>query len=259
MTTTGSGTTTIANASNNINVAANSVTINAPTGSASIMAGNNLAITAATGSINMNGHTVLQSQASQRTIAGCNISLSNGAKIVAMTGSLDLVVDNIHPSPGVIGTSSFTLDSTSTLFSGGSTLKIYTAIRSQNSVQGLINGQHFVPGTLFANSSTERWSTYYPFAGLGTPMTFFYKNGPSSGGGGSNPILFPKVHNFIKASEEYLQDMKSFDELVLEEKPFDLISEVRFQEGEEKKIQLMRFRRDYHLKWLESRNYMRGQ
>lgn len=263
MTTTGSGAATIANATtasaNNINVAANSVTMNAPTGSVSMIAGNNLAVTAATGSISLNAHSLLQAQANQTTIAGRNISLTNGAQMSAMTGSLDLVVDNINPSPGVIGTSGFTLDGSSALFAGGPTLKIYTAIRSQNSVQGLINGQTFVPGTLFANSSTERWSTYYPFAGLGVPFTFFYKNGPSSSGGGGNLIVFSDVYHFIKGSGEYLRDLERFDELALEAEPFDIVSEVRFQEGQEKKIQLVRFRRDYHLKWLEPRNYMRGQ
>ncbi len=261
MTTTGGGMTLIANApsSNDINIAANSLTMNALTGSANIISGNNLVMTAATGSINMNGISLLQSSASQTTIAGRNISLTNGSRIIAMTGSLDLVVDDIHPTPGVIGTSGFTLDGSSTLFSGGPTLKIYTAIRSQNSVQGLINGQPFVPGTLFVNNSRERWSTYYPFAGLGTPFTFFYKNGPSSAGGGGNLIAFSETFNFIKSSEEYLQDMQRFDDLALEEEPFDLISEVRFQEGQEKKTQVVRYRRDYHLKSLEPRNYMRGQ
>jgi hypothetical protein len=57
-------------------------------------------------------------------------------------------------------------------------MRIYTAIRSQNQINGLINGAPFIPGALFVNTNEEMWATYYPGGAYGGgPFTIYYKDG----------------------------------------------------------------------------------
>ncbi|MGH2638952.1 MAG: hypothetical protein ACRDF4_06690, partial [Rhabdochlamydiaceae bacterium] len=94
--------------------------------------------------------------------------------------------------------------------------------------------------------SIEQWGTYYSFAGLGFPFTFFYKDG-----------MIPSAKKgFLNPTQEYLQDMQRFDDLIVYEEMFDLESDLRFEQGYEKKKQLIRSRRDFHLKWLEPTTYL---
>ncbi len=56
------------------------------------------------------------------------------------------------------------MDSASSLSSiGGGTLKLYTAKRFQNNIQGSknLNGQTFSTSTYGIDSTTEFWSVYY--------------------------------------------------------------------------------------------------
>lgn len=106
-------------------------------------------------------------------IAQNDISMNPTGQIIA-GGNVELVTDNQAPVAPLIGPGAFLMDSNASITYGG-LLKIFTAIRSQNSVLGTFNGANFTPGTLFIDSNIERWCTYYPFAGLGSPYTIFYK------------------------------------------------------------------------------------
>jgi filamentous hemagglutinin family protein len=103
-----------------------------------------------------------------------NISMSPTGQMIA-GGSVELVTDNAFPTPNLIGPGAFLMDQAAFINYGG-TLRIFTALRSQNIVSGLFNGANFVPGPLFSDSATEQWCTYYPFPALGTPHTIFYKD-----------------------------------------------------------------------------------
>lgn len=111
-------------------------------------------------------------------IANENIEINDFARITNQgLGALTLVVDNDEPLAPVIGNGAFVL-SGSVGKAGGGLLRIFTARRSQNSITGTgnVNGDTFVPGTLFLNTATEQWDTYFPDTFGGTPYTFFYKD-----------------------------------------------------------------------------------
>ncbi|MEM7175143.1 MAG: filamentous hemagglutinin N-terminal domain-containing protein [Chlamydiota bacterium] len=94
------------------------------------------------------------------------------------TGTLTLIADNQAPTAPAIGTGSFRLSSLGTVATGGGALRIFTALRSQNSIVGTgnLNGATFTPGPLFVNTATEQWNTYFPSSFGGVPFTIFYKN-----------------------------------------------------------------------------------
>lgn len=112
-------------------------------------------------------------------IAGNDITVDSGTTILnSGNGSLTLVVDNQAPFFGQAGSGSFTLGETGTVGRvGGGALRIFTAIRSQNDIDGTlnINGTTFVPGPFGVDSATEIYSTYYPSSLGGSPFTIFYK------------------------------------------------------------------------------------
>ncbi|MGB8088153.1 MAG: filamentous hemagglutinin N-terminal domain-containing protein [Candidatus Rhabdochlamydia sp.] len=112
-------------------------------------------------------------------IAGKNIvmqSNTGSANIINKGGDVTLVTDNLFPVSPLIGPGFFAINST---VSASGELRIYTATRSQNQINDLINGSPFTPGTLFVDSNEEIWSTYYLGGGYGGgPFTIYYKEPP---------------------------------------------------------------------------------
>ena len=141
-------------------------------------------------------------------IAGNNMSIGNHSQLLITNinnADMTLVVDNQEPDSPYFGPGEFNFLSGAYISSQGGPLHIFTSVRSQNTIEGTINGQTFVPGLLYVDSPTEQWGTYYDpdisFSG-GEPFTFFYKDSgtnPSPGepgapvvgvpGGAENPFL----------------------------------------------------------------------
>jgi filamentous hemagglutinin family protein len=111
-------------------------------------------------------------------IAGKDIimqSNAGSANIINKGGNVTLVTDNLFPTSPFIGPGFFSINST---LSASEELRIYTAIRSQNQINDLINGAPFIPGTLFVDTSEEKWAIYYPGGSYGGgPFTIYYKDG----------------------------------------------------------------------------------
>lgn len=111
-------------------------------------------------------------------IAGKDIimqSNAGSANIINAGGNVTLVTDNLFPTAPLIGPGFFSINST---LSASGELRIYTAIRSQNQINDLINGAPFIPGTLFIDTNEEMWATYYPGGSYGGgPFTIYYKDG----------------------------------------------------------------------------------
>lgn len=235
--------------SSDITINTQSIGLNTGIGRCLISSGQNLNATA-TESVSVNGISLVTAVGNQTTIAGQNISVTNFGRMTTTQGDLNLVVDNLFPTPLLFGPGMFNLGSTSLLTSGG-TLRIYTSLQSLNTVAGLINGQSFTPGPVFVNTALEQWETYYPFAAKGVPFTIFYKNV-------FVPVAFVErqIPKYLSAQREYLQDMQRFDDLVLTENIFTVDSDVRFQKGLDKWKQLIRVRRDFHVKWLEPTTFL---
>ena len=152
--------------------------------------GNNMTMTAGrdfildnVGNITQNGSFV-----DMQLIAGRNMQILNNS-VINKGGSSDmnLVVDNAFPTFPNQGPGFFELDATSSIIhsgtetgpggvhTGASPLRIFTSVRSQNTIQGTIRGVNFVPGPAFVNTDLEQWCEYFFNPFFGAPFTVFYK------------------------------------------------------------------------------------
>ena len=111
-------------------------------------------------------------------IAGKNIimqSNAGSANIINAGGNVTLVTDNLFPTAPLIGPGFFSINST---LSASGEMRIYTAVRSQNQINDLINGSPFIAGTLFVDTNEEMWAIYYSGGSYGGgPFTIYYKDG----------------------------------------------------------------------------------
>ncbi len=113
-------------------------------------------------------------------IAGQNITIDGTSQLLAqgtINSSLTLDVDNAFPTAPSIGPGQFILAAGGIVSAGaGTPVKIYTAKRSQNTIQASINGTPFVPGPFGVDTATEKWSVYYPSGTYGGgAFTIYYK------------------------------------------------------------------------------------
>lgn len=110
-------------------------------------------------------------------ISGNNMFMNGTSSITSTNSSVTLVVDNDFPNPPLIGTGFFSM-ATGTQVNSASTLRIFTAQQPFNMIAGDLNGPlpGGFPGTLFQDTNSEVWCTYYPSNVNGTPLTVFYKN-----------------------------------------------------------------------------------
>lgn len=121
------------------------------------------------------------------------------AQVVNSNGNLTIVVDNQFPIFPGIGGGGFHLNS---LFSATGELRIYTARRSQNTINDLINGVAFSPGIFAVDSATEQWSTYFAEGVYGGGLfKIYYKEPiviilPSEVAGSSLADLLPPLRNY---------------------------------------------------------------
>ncbi len=99
--------------------------------------------------------------------------MSSTGQIVA-GGNVELVCDNQAPVPRLVDLGIFQMDAGSSIIAGAA-LRIFAARQSQTFISGTLNAQAFAKGTLFIDTQSERWCTYYPEPILGTPYTVFYK------------------------------------------------------------------------------------
>ena len=125
-------------------------------------------------------------------IADNSIRLETTSIVTANTGNLTLIVDNRFPTPPGMGLGAFILNAGATLTAGGQ-LCIYTARRSQNIINELVNGVPFIPGAFNVNTLIETWAAYFPNGGYGgLAFNFYYKEG--------TPVLGPVYFNNVAAN-----------------------------------------------------------
>ncbi len=102
-----------------------------------------------------------------------NITLTaNGS--IDTPSSVTIIVDNQMPIRPLIGSGSFVMETGS--FINGIPVAIYTALQGLNQIDGLINGEMFNPGTLYADTAREMWCTYWCSGVAGVPFTITYKD-----------------------------------------------------------------------------------
>ncbi|MBS0626281.1 MAG: filamentous hemagglutinin N-terminal domain-containing protein [Verrucomicrobia bacterium] len=219
------------------------------------------------GNITMNTNTLVQNQGNGPSTIGANANITmnstskiqntgigdlslfagvsgffNGASIVqSAQGSLTVVVDNLYPTPPQQGSGSF-ITAAGNKFTSGGPLRIFTAEREQNSIDGLLNFHDFVPGIEFVNTATEQWKTYYPSSFGGVPYTIFYKG--SSNGPTPNPLPIAET---TMAFLDFFTTLYVFDD--------PLFTEVAFTLGEGTETQtvyvMSRYYRNYNTKIID--------
>ncbi|MDX1949796.1 MAG: filamentous hemagglutinin N-terminal domain-containing protein [Rickettsiales bacterium] len=119
-----------------------------------INASNNISLYAYN-DINVSGESINAGN-NLTAIANNDMNIVNGSKVTAGNENVLVVDEN---SPFAVGAGGLTLSADSEI--SGDKVGIYTAKQDQNSIDGKISGQSFVPGLEYANSSTEQWLTFY--------------------------------------------------------------------------------------------------
>jgi len=116
-------------------------------------------------------------------LAGEDLNIGSLSKIfnLAPAGKVTLVADNYNPTSPLVGVGEFNLGSGASLSTAsGSSLFIYTALDTQNHVDGTMNASPLIlPIIPFVNTPDAQWGIYYPNnpnAVTGTPYTIFYKD-----------------------------------------------------------------------------------
>ena len=194
----------------NVNIQSGSFFLNGSSGamgSFSRVLGNNVSVLSANMSI---GHTGSNPRSAEifgsntvLAIANLDITLNPDSFVHTTSGDLILVVDNGDPDSPDIGDGQFVINSGAELTSGNA-LRIFTAMRSQNTISAPLNGAAFVPGQFLINSNTEQWGEYFPDNFGGFPFTIFYK------------VAIPnEAHNeHGRVIAEMFQNLKTYDELL---------------------------------------------
>ncbi|MBX7065780.1 MAG: filamentous hemagglutinin N-terminal domain-containing protein [Parachlamydiales bacterium] len=174
---------------------------------------------------------------------GISMYLLNQSQILSNGGSVSLVVDNLFPTEAIgIGNGAFLMDGGAVVNSNGGLTRIFTARRPLNRIEGVINGQIFVPGPEFVNSNEEIWGVYYFSALGGNPFTVFYKE--------IVPIpVVPAINNLVtRSNNEFYYDLRSFDDFIFTAIPINVYYDSKYFAEETLDYRsLRRFYRDYHL------------
>jgi filamentous hemagglutinin family protein len=140
------------------------VTLSSTTGRIDTLAGDNTAVT-----------TNVSTAGFIQMVTGNDMSLFGTADISSSGSGVTLVVDNDFPAAPLIGLGFFYMEAGAQVNSVDQ-LRIYTAQQPFNTILGLLNGNLFARGTLFQNSNSEVWCTYFDDGTQGTPFTVYYKN-----------------------------------------------------------------------------------
>jgi filamentous hemagglutinin family protein len=139
-------------------------------------------------------------------LVGHNLHMNPITKIQnnALNQPITIVVDNQYPDPPELGEhhiemkmhSSISTKNNSApirLFSSEQSLYNIAYIDSNNYAR--INGQPFIPGAEFVDTSQEKWGIYYPslLGGVVSPFfTFFYKNSQSTAVNPATNIVYQR-------------------------------------------------------------------
>ena len=151
----------------NITLNANSRVYNDGNGKTTALAINDLYV---------NGDALIQNIGTGQLniFSGVSSFFNDTSKVLAGGGDIAIVVDNNFPTPPEVGLGRFVASSGFEVLSPGK-VRIFTAIRSQNMIQSVLNGNTFIPGIEYFNTATVKWKIWYfsPLGGM--PYTVFYK------------------------------------------------------------------------------------
>lgn len=118
-------------------------------------------------------------------------------------GNTTLIVDNQRPFRPLIGPGFFDMDSGTFITTGG-LLTIYTALQNLNTINGLLNGMMFIPGTPYVCTGQEIWCSYFcdtTCSISGFPFTIAYKD-----------CLQVVTMQAMKVVTEFLVDLHPYNE-----------------------------------------------
>mgnify|MGYP006279101459 CR=1 FL=1 len=113
-----------------------------------------------------------------RAISELDINLTSDADIDASNNATFVVDEKTPFSPGA---GAFKMADGAEIDTG-ERLAIYSSVRSQNNIDGKLNGVDFAPGEEFVDTDTEQWEVFYQNKDTqgDDPYVVYYKNSPSN-------------------------------------------------------------------------------
>ncbi|NGX51301.1 MAG: Heme/hemopexin-binding protein [Chlamydiae bacterium] len=174
--------------------------------------GGDLSVIASQGNINLFGMSSLSSLTHAATIiAGKSLVMENSARInsIGNTGTT-IVVDHQNSGGGLV------MAPRTSITTGEAPLRIFTARRAFNSIQGRLNGYPLIESPLYLTTNSERWGTNYPNLSYSSHFLLFHKESgliQLVAGGISQKEFDRVVINFIGPfTAELFRDLHPYDE-----------------------------------------------
>jgi len=173
------------------------------------------------GSLYLYGNSGIHSHTHQtKILAGNSVIMENFSHIKSIgEQGTTIVVDQLDNAGGIV------LGTNASINTGRSPLRIFTTKRSQNLLQGTLNGHRYSPSLHYLSTLHEKWGTSYPDPFFAAPFTVFHKeNGLIHVGSNAfDQKTFSEVLiNYIGPyTAEMQRDLHPYDEYTSEEISFE--------------------------------------
>jgi len=161
------------------------------------------------------GSAIISALGEIEAIANVDLIMEAEGEIFSEQGAVTLVVDNAFPNPDDIGNGRFIMKPGSAVTAKDGSLRIFTARRENNSIEGPLNLGTFDPGPVLINSDAEQWGVYFFDDFGGFPYTIFYKD-----------AIPAYTQSYAQIYGEPFQKLKAYDQLFFDSKCFLLRYDV---------------------------------
>ncbi|MCB1107726.1 MAG: filamentous hemagglutinin N-terminal domain-containing protein [Chlamydiia bacterium] len=133
--------------------------------------GGDLNLIATEGNLHLFGGSTLSSTThGMKIITGHSLIMENFSHIgTAGERGITIVVDHLNQGGGIV------LNTNASISTGHSPLRIFSAKRSLNTIDGTLNGYRYNESLLYLDTIQERWGVNYPSLLYTSPFTLFHK------------------------------------------------------------------------------------
>lgn len=133
--------------------------------------GGNLDVIVTEGNLHLfGGGSLISSTHGTKIITGKSLIMENYSHIGSIgTEGTTIVVDHLGGSGGIV------MCPKTSISTGSSPLRIFTAKRSLNTLDGTLNGYLYSPSLQYLTTKNEKWGTFFPSVFTSSPFTLFHK------------------------------------------------------------------------------------
>jgi len=173
------------------------------------------------GSLYLYGNSGIHSHSHQtKILTGNSVIMENFSHIRSIgEQGTTIVVDQLDNAGGIV------LATNASINTGCSPLRIFTTKRSQNLIQGTLNGHRYSPCLHYLSTLREKWGKNYPDSFFAAPFTVFHKdNGLIHAGSNTfdQKTFSELLINYIGPyTAEMQRDLHPYDEYTSEEISFE--------------------------------------